>query len=112
MIDFVLSTNSSGYSRGFGWATYSSFSDALSALKSLNGFRIQGNILSVCFARRRGAAYDPRIIEKEMSLFVKGVPLGTTPSHLKMMYTFNKTSIFDIYIYIYSVFDSICLFYV
>jgi hypothetical protein len=44
------------------------------------------NILSVCFARRRGAAYDPRTFDKEMSLFVKGIPVGTTSYLLKTVY--------------------------
>jgi hypothetical protein len=39
MVDFVLSTDSNGYSRGFGWATYISFNDATNALKRLTGLK-------------------------------------------------------------------------
>jgi hypothetical protein len=39
MVDFVLSTDSNGYSRGFGWATYVSFNDATNALKRLSGLK-------------------------------------------------------------------------
>jgi hypothetical protein len=40
MVDFVLSTDSAGSSRGFGWATYSSYENACEALKSLSGFNL------------------------------------------------------------------------
>jgi hypothetical protein len=103
MIDFVLSTDANRCSRGYGWASYPSHGDALTSLCMLRGKLFLGNLLCVCFARfdiccdlvycvfflslihirRRGTVYDPRAVEKETSLFVKGVAVGTTPSHFQ-----------------------------
>jgi hypothetical protein len=48
--------------------------------------QLYGSVLFACFARGRGSSYDPRIVEKEMSLFIKGLPLTLTSMQLKMMF--------------------------
>ncbi|KAK2962872.1 hypothetical protein BLNAU_2307 [Blattamonas nauphoetae] len=79
---FVLGKRFDGKSKGFGWATYSTHTQALTALTALHDYPISDRFnLSVSFARRRGV--DQRIIEKIRTLYVKNIPLNTSSSTLK-----------------------------
>ncbi|KAK2944532.1 hypothetical protein BLNAU_20538 [Blattamonas nauphoetae] len=82
---FVLGKRFDGKSKGFGWATYSTHKQALTAKAALNDYPISERFkLAVSFARRRGV--DPRLVEKIRTLYVKNIPLSISSSALKELF--------------------------
>ncbi|KAA6385642.1 MAG: hypothetical protein EZS28_018829 [Streblomastix strix] len=82
---FVLATHPDGSSRGHGWASYSTHALAVDALQKLTGFVFGGSTIVAYFAKKRN--FDPRILRRIRSLFIKGIKLTVTKTELTAFVT-------------------------